>query len=998
MSVENDGQTGWRSWDAAAWSSALFVHFFATVGADSQPVSRLSVSPEELARSAGASDADSKAVLDAFLEAVRSEPTEFRAQLSTSSLVGGGWRSADPPPFLAHLFFTCYAAASLDKSTVNAGVFRERVRKLLKHSEGTSYPLTDLPKLWRALERWIARRRSEGAPYRALKLPDPGWLTLIGYSVRLAFPPRSDRLELVKLMGSLDPNTVPTVTEVLQLIGQRSEWFSTAFREVLDRARVAFTDGVDAPELEALWSAAVEARSLIKERAPTRSARVRYQLFLEEDELSRADPFLVASGSKPSARGVEFAPLDEESIDEYGFLVQTVTDGSTSTIARLVLLGAVSDGLPDYRHSPIHNAVTQGVLLFSRNDNATWELVTNRPDEGRVRALVIDRLSDSFRNLFASSKPPGRPSKYAGWFDIGPFEMASVGDVTAHPTGDLSNVRCLQKTTIGVHITLSLGIHVDGGFLGTSGLFPAVRCAGATEVRLFAVGPQADRARVPLVAELVRRSDDVSVFELGAEQGDLSGTFNLVATSNQQVIASREIAFHSRLLGHAYGTPTAPQFWIVEAAGPDVLSADVGPDCFLSSDRTAINSVTERSHSGGAFASTHGEEDFDGAVISVDDDPRLDRFTEAVAALSTQRRGIGESELLGLLQSIVGAEQGPGIWDVARAWLEAGYLDVLSRRRWRGRVYFARRPRLVVSHDAEEPTIVLHGMAPYRLRVHARTVLRALGASELAGRSISRSVGAPLSWIVESTGTAEAASKALGLGPLAFIRDPSQFVEAIESLTAATPDPLPGYECAGVWDWQRGGFRQAPSERVNDPVRVEWHTRADRPDLFRLIRHDGMRWATFSRNWALLVAHRWAETRAFSPRGLTSLARHSSFGPHIPLPVARIVGLQSGILSGPVAQDECDHGYAYRMDAGRRGWISHWLDGQLATDVHRHFAWLLSVLDDPRSARRAATLPMDIRRRLRDMPDIPQAARLAERRVPARLIPHLRRAIQRVRG
>ena len=191
MTLPTMRPTGWKNWDAAAWGQALLRHYFA--GHDARPVSRLAISPEELAKAADASDSEAAAVREAFLAAVRCSPWAFRRHLSSASLESRAWNRREPPPFLAYLFFTCFAAASLDADTAEEGVFRERLRQLLGHDEGTSYALGDLSMLWEAFAAWLQRRHDAGEAYRTLGLPDRGRMTLIGYSVRLAFPRREDR-------------------------------------------------------------------------------------------------------------------------------------------------------------------------------------------------------------------------------------------------------------------------------------------------------------------------------------------------------------------------------------------------------------------------------------------------------------------------------------------------------------------------------------------------------------------------------------------------------------------------------------------------------------------------------------------------------------------------------------------------------------------------------------------------------------------------------------
>jgi hypothetical protein len=136
---------------------------------------------------------------------------------------------------------------------------------------------------------------------------------------------------------------------------------------------------------------------------------------------------------------------------------------------------------------------------------------------------------------------------------------------------------------------------------------------------------------------------------------------------------------------------------MIEAAGPDVLSASDGRDCFLGTDPAgAHHSNAPLRRIGISPGGPKPGEDCESLVRSIDDDAKLDQCVEAVAAKSLRRKGISESELLDVFAQVLQAPQGSGIWDAVRGWMESGYIDALMPRRWRGRIYFARRPRLVV--------------------------------------------------------------------------------------------------------------------------------------------------------------------------------------------------------------------------------------------------------------------------------------------------------------
>src|SRR5690606_40671199 len=110
----------------------------------------------------------------------------------------------------------------------------------LRHPEGAGYALEGLAVLWEAFARWLRCKRQRGAPYRELVLPDPGGMTRIGYSIRLAFPPRKDHLRLIQLLHDEGFDRDPPVEAVLHVVGSRIGGFSQRFRGVYDNFRLAF--------------------------------------------------------------------------------------------------------------------------------------------------------------------------------------------------------------------------------------------------------------------------------------------------------------------------------------------------------------------------------------------------------------------------------------------------------------------------------------------------------------------------------------------------------------------------------------------------------------------------------------------------------------------------------------------------------------------------------------------------------------------------------------
>jgi hypothetical protein len=969
----------WKNWDAHEWGRALLHHYF--MGDDARPVSRLAISPEELARAAGAPESDASAVRDAFLQSVRCAPTSFRRRLSSASLTA--WNRRAEPPFLAHLLFTCFAAASLDANTADEGVFRERIRQLLGHEEGTTYSLSDLSRLWEAFAAWLQKRHDAGELYRPLILPERGRLNLIGYSVRLAFPGREDRLRLLNTLAASGIAANPTVPEAFQAITRARARFSAAFLRVFDQARAAVAKGRDVPELHALWSAILEVLPLAA-RAARRKERVRYQVIAQEDDLAHVQPFVVAAGALPgNSAGIDLSLLDEPFEDFTHFLV---TGERTDLIARLLLMGGLDDKVADFRASPIPRAVREGVLLFRQVDSSTWDLAVTRPSEGKARALVRSYLIESFIRLVPPAKRQSRDTRFEGWRETVAFDAAELAEPNKSLSPDLTSVRCLQRVEVGLQLHLMDGIRVEDGYLGFSGLRPEVHCTEVTHVQLIRRAGEAEDSRVTEVATLAQVIDRPGVFGWVPDDNDLDGAHLLVGSQRDRVLARRRVNFHSRVLSFDYKMPTDPTRWFVEGCSSDVVPAGEASNRFVASDvsRPAPLPAAEALHDEAARVFTK---------CSIDDSTRHDHLVEALAAIASGKKGIPEAELIEIVTKIVGYA-GPTIWEIIRGWQEAGYLDCLSKRQWHGRVYFARHPTLVLVPDPDAQSIrcQLYGLAPYRLRCAARNAFGRALATALPSLSMSPSVPAPEAWRFESLEHASAAIADLGELETIGVCEPQELVGDFDAVVCDDLALPPGYELQRVWDWEAGRFRRSDRARHADEVRIEYHTRSNGPDRY-VVDVNGRRRTTLSRSWALLDGFRRAGRIAFAPLGSTAIVRIGGDGPQLPLPLARTIGLRSGIVGGPAETGALGQYYAYAAESPSvRRWLLAWVVGQRADEeLTRRFAWLRAVASE--RMPEAHPLPNDIRQRLRNLASVPDAVFVADCRFPRHFVHHLRRAV-----
>jgi hypothetical protein len=989
----------WQKWDAAEWGSAFFEYYFVATQRD-EPVLRLSVTAEELAKVARAARSDALFVRDAFLTAIACTPDEFRAHLRTSRLTGGEWRGSTPPPFLPYLIFTCYAAATLDEVVAEEGDFRRRLRDLLDHPQGTSYDLEDLPKLWHALRGWLTRLRGVGASVRRLDLPDPGYMNRIGHSVRLAFPQRRDRERLVGVLAEISDEAFPTVPEAFAVVAQGIRQFSSNFQELFQGAKDTLANGGDSSDLRLVWSALHDAATSRPIARSVATEKPRFHLLAYDDDRGRLDPVVVTNRLIETGKtGITCKELPDR-VDEHSHFLAN-GQWSTQAIAGLLLHQALADRLPAVSKTPLARAVIEGVLLFRATDSSTWTLCLTRESEGRCRALVRRRHTADLRRMIASASFNVVEAVVPDWDEVSGFDSADLADpVNTAPA--LAHVRALQRVGASAQIHLVGGLRTDSGFLGTATLLPEVRCRDAATISVYINVGEAVNAPA-LVEQLVPVTGRPDSFSWPCPRQTMGGSRLLVASNEAGEVATRRIAFESAVVGEDFKTPSDPARWVAEGGSKDVVTADA-IDAFLIAVKPRWLSF------GGASEPTAGDASISLHHRLVDDEREFDDMVEALASIALRKQGVAEADFLRIMQAVGVLTPGVPTWDVVRAWVEAGYVDVLTNPRWRGRTYFARRPRLVAIPSTDGSVrVVLHGLASRATRHRVRNEFARAGIAQAAIASLSPYVPVPLVWRMDSD-LARIDELARGVGlSLVWAAQPSSMIGSLDEVFAVDASPPVAHTLLRCWDWAESGFRVVTRGASEPPkpsrptvaigsrdssIVVEYHARVDGPDEYRVGTDDGGTIAvTRSRTWALLRAFSAARRSPFSPLGDRWFRRIGKDGPFVPLPAARALQLWSGILSGPADIAGTGRVYVYAtMDSGSRRWILDALSGRrVDAGAGRTLTWLLAAASAHRGVR--VPIPRELRRRLEEMVEMPDAIALASALIPPSLLPHLRRAV-----
>lgn len=1009
-------RSSWLEWDAPAWNTALFRHFFGATGPDVRPVTRLVVTPEELRRTTGDTGVDPERVKEAFLDAVRLRPRDFRRKLSDGQLDRkGDWPESRVPPFVVYLLFTCFVVSSIETEVIREGDFRKRLRTLLDHPESTTYPLEGLAALWNAFACWLDRRRREGAPYRALILPDPGWMVRIGHSIRLAFPPPKDQIRLMQLLHDGGFDRDPPVGAVLHAVGTRIVGFSQRFREAFENFRRAYLQGDVDLDDHPFWSAVRDAIARPPVALGPEDAPARFQLFMESDAELSAEVVLTMNTADIEGESVRISRADQP-LDDFPYILDFDDAEDGTRRAAESLLGGDCRRFPRaLRQSPVRIAVEQGVLLFRPNEFGLRELATSRPEDGRIWALVRRDLVNPFRSIFpVSDRPTPVPSRYPSWHEFPSFDGSLLARLGRSLPAGLENVRCLQPTVLRPQIHLSGGVPVDGGYLGLPDCLPTVRVSGADRVILSSVELDHDDVKAVERARLQKVQHVGDTFEFPWDEDlVLDGAFTLAAWSGEEVIAQRRVDFRELVVWPAYSRPTDPKDWLVEAAGPDMAPRTSDPAAPESLEGPRASST--RGGSGSVRPASPrirelrlSARSFSERRVSVrefhadrDADRPLARFMEISAGLAIQRKGIPEPEFLDRLGDVLRIDDYRTLWDVARAWVEAGFFDSLARRGWKGRLYFARDPRLVVWKTGDTIHATLMGVAPRHVRRRVQEIARSLDVSIRPTTSHSRWVPALLSWSASSGEALRRLAAECDLRIHHYLMPPGTFPTSLADIVAgAELDGEPhGYELRGYWNWERGLFtRELGSNDV--PVAVEWYDRSDRQPVF-LVRRDGTPyWSSHSRNWALLVAYTLASIPPFELVGDSDLARGVSGQIYLPLPLSRAIAAVAETSPGPAMldNDRWTYTYSLRSQTERAAVLRAIWGSGVNTVTVRRARWLAQLIREHNSRPNARTIALspELRNALLRNLEIPEFTALAAMNVSPFVLPHIRALITEI--
>lgn len=978
----NEPDRHWTDWERCDWNAALLRHFFVTKGETVRPVVRLLVTPDELSRAVGETSENAELVRDAFLMAIRCPAKKFRRFLSTDVLEN--WNEEeDLPPFFVYLIFTCFVASGFDENVVEEGNFRERIRTLLGHPSHSSLP--DLAKLWRCFQDWLDKQIDEGAAYRPLRLPDPGHMVRIGYSVRLAFPRRKDLIQLSIQLEDYNSSESLSLRDVLSKITKKRDQYSGDFKRELSDFLSKYRKGSSTSRLydHPFW-ASVRAAVSVSTGEEIDNGLPSYQLMLNAEIAPHRLVLLTSNIPSDSDAGPRSLFM-ETHVPGYDYRIVPENEDNRSDPVAYLLGGGVPEGVPYLHKSSVWESVKQGILLFCQNEAGFWELSRNLPSSNeQVRALIRRNVLQPFRQYYDSiSRKFFHDSPYPGWREVDVFSGRHLRRPEA-PPASLAGIRCLREILVPPRIRLEGAIALQDGYLGVPPLLPKIKILEADEVTMNR--PEA------LGSGTVNLAQEEDIFTISLDVPNLlEGRYNLVARSDGEVIAQRKITFRSHGLQTKYKRPANSKTWVVEGAKVD---------CYRMSGDALSTKTTSASDFGlarGGFPAMVSPRDSKGEkcaskVSVLDTRSEISRFEECCAALASNRKGIPTPEFLRLINELFKVSDNHRLkWGIARSWVESGCFDRAFRTRWRGASYFARSPHMVVHHCPGGYRATLLGLVVPDLRLRLTRSAERLGLQEVKRYVFSSWSPQILSWTATTEDQIALLCDECELPPPASLAPLANLLTSIERVALRARSTAANYEFYKSWSWEKGAF-SSDFRASESGIQIERCGRHDRADLYRLFADGEEMCCTHSRNWSLLFAYALRGRIPFDRRGHHALVRNVGGQVYLPLPIARHLAIISDTSPGLCrAGSEWTYGYDCSTKQLQDQLIRTLWKAPSEENITKRLKWITALADHFRHTQSVAYRPaQDLLDHVQNPYLLRTLHRLAARPVPCRVLPYLK--------
>ena len=786
-----------RALSKDAWESLLTNHYLRADGPfGAAPLRSLDATPIELARATLLEGLDPEDAKRCFLSSF--SPTSVTRDVLRGAIIPKALLGATPGYFRYLVLSTLVPAlAPEDTSTRN---FRERIGELL----GLDGPLSDvsgLHTLWKRLSTWCERQRTEAQLIRRIVLPDPGHMSLIGYSVRLAFPSWRDRERLTHEVERLGAGGMVAPRHAMAHLKHPIEFgaYSGSMKEAFGDFYARFQGGERLLSHHRFWRLLQDVCSSIETEA-------RHQVTEQAGRLTLLFGIDDADLSMEFTAGVPSTTELAVDSDARVFCIE----GSVPHV--LQEIGAPGPKLTHLR-GEVMQAVASGILLFTEEHWGQW-LLTRRSEIGGAKVVAVVR-----RDLANRCKLSPESWRSAGgeWvfatLKLGALEtlLLSVNQRLPDGRDDLAALEVVG------------GVRTGDVLLGRPRTLPGIRATASATISIVPIGS----TRGHLAAE----ATGTDTWELVANM-PVAGTWRVVATEASApglmgLESEQNVSFDDRAIEH------------VSLVDPDRNPITQEPE-------------TEMLVRHGALIKLRRPQSLSSPSAA---NERLTDLLEAIYARG--RAGWAERDLVALIRHVNGRERTPRPWDLLRILHEAGWIEPRQLIKWRARKWFLKGLSIVALGSGPGAVSVLDGATPLVVQERFTRVAESLGARPMAGVPIG--VWSPSMLAVDGIDPAE-----LGRALAIPIRQ-ERAVEALAAPLSWPVEKRSAIhrQLAATWVWNRGAF-STDNQNEQSAVRLERWTRADDRDVFLVAGPDCAPRAFTARTSAILEACRLAKHAIFS--------------------------------------------------------------------------------------------------------------------------------------
>ena len=693
----------WNNWNLKEWNNFLVQTFFYDGGESGGAIHQFDASPIHLARALGISNEIGYRAQEAFIENFQLSLYRLR-QLFGVSMVTSGWTSNHKNlPFFAQLYLSLIVA-SATKETQSEGNFRARLSKLLGQEVPQNY-VNCLPRLWEATQQWTYRNANENPSPRILVLPDPRHETIIGYSKRLAFPGYRDQTNLARTLTESHLSSESPVNQLIEAVGRNKYKFTSVFREEFDYF-ISRRDKNpnDARISETPFWRAVESTNW--QSSYSSSSETACALRLELSQNSDEEVSILVAANRAYIRKLNQKWVISKGTnfhDIFTAYIDLNSDYSSEQTAITALLDKVDAGLvkPIIRTSLVRH-INQGCVVFTRYDAFTWASTNSMPHDGEVCLIFLSSLARRAVKVikkYTDCSPLIRRIQDIGdWSCIGPINIEHL--LFLGGLLKFNRLEALQQTIPTSSISISNGLRLRDGWLFLPPVLPTIHSVGSDYIAFKAAnGFQGKLEQI--------NSDKKGYYKFGVGQVRkirLPSTLELSAYAEDSLIRTKSIDLVDRCSINAYKSPTERQ-WLKEGEVGQFVDRNDGKNNSEGNKNIAQVELNSFAHNNcNTPLEKHGSTD----PITVDwvnqesiPTAWLDIF-ECLAALLTQKCGIGWSQLFELIGRSLDLQDDSETSLVAETFVQNGFLQRIYNRRWKGVRFLGVQPELHIIDGPSE--------------------------------------------------------------------------------------------------------------------------------------------------------------------------------------------------------------------------------------------------------------------------------------------------------